>query len=162
MRLNLGSGGKRIEGWLSVDTCSRFGPVDVECDIRRLPWDAGVAEAVMAIHVIEHFQIWEAPHVLREWRRVLEPGGEMALEMPDLSKCLESHRAGKMTDDQFLMRLYGDVTTKDPLMVHKWCWTPETAIAAFELIGMERIRIEPPLYHFPQWDMRIVGYKPDG
>lgn len=40
---------------------------------------------ILSVHVIEHFWRWEALDVLREWLRVLKPGGVMILECPNLA-----------------------------------------------------------------------------
>jgi len=49
-------------------------------DAARLPFASGSFDAVVAQHVIEHFE--RADDVLREWRRVLAPGGRIAVATP--------------------------------------------------------------------------------
>jgi len=58
----------RLEGWLSLGL--EVGH-DVQCDVRKLPFDDDSVDAAMAIHVLEHIQRWEARDTLVEWRRVL-------------------------------------------------------------------------------------------
>ena len=52
-------------------------------NITSLPFADGAAALVYASHVFEYFDRQEAPLVLREWRRVLRPGGVLRLAVPD-------------------------------------------------------------------------------
>src|SRR5262249_3768586 len=83
IRLNLGCGDKILEDHINVDVVpARRGlPPDVLCDLRRLtPFaDASVSE-ILSVHVVEHFWRWEVRDVLKEWRRVLRPGGKLIVE----------------------------------------------------------------------------------
>lgn len=162
MRINIGCGNKQIPGWLGVDVTP--GPtVDIVSDVRTLPFDTGSVDEAMAIHVIEHFYQWEAPEVLREWLRVLKPGGTLILECPDLSKVLEYVFRTKVLDGRmFFYAIYGDPGWKDPLMTHKWGYIPDSLIALMTGIGLEGVHQEPALYHLKDLrDMRIMGTKPN-
>ena len=51
-------------------------------DLLALPFPDGYADEARAIHVIEHFQVWDAPTAMAEWVRVLKPGGVLAATVP--------------------------------------------------------------------------------
>ena len=56
------------------------GEGDLTADLRDLSMIASdSADAVCAIHVFEHFYFWDAENVLKEWQRILKPGGFVAL-----------------------------------------------------------------------------------
>ena len=63
----------------------------MQCDIRNLEvFEDNSAEEILSVHVIEHFYYWEVADVLKEWVRVLKPGGRMIIECPNLlSACQE-------------------------------------------------------------------------
>lgn len=54
-----------------------------QADMGSLPFDNKTFDAVVARHVIEHSP--DTLAVLREWRRVLKPGGRLVVVTPDQS-----------------------------------------------------------------------------
>ena len=156
MRLNLGCGSKKIEGFIGVD----IKHADVVADIRKLPFDDESADEIMAIHVCEHFYVREILGVIKEWRRVLKPDGVMVLELPCLDKVLQ-HFAKGSPENFTLWPLYGDPGTHkdgEPAL-HKWCWSREQFAFMLHGAGMREIREEVPHYHQPTRDMRFVCVK---
>ena len=86
VKLNLGCGDKILSGYVNVDVAeSRVGKrPDVLCDLHRLAsFEDNSADEILSVHVVEHFWRWEVVDVLKEWVRVLKPGGLMILECPE-------------------------------------------------------------------------------
>jgi SAM-dependent methyltransferase len=142
---------------------------DVVCDLRRLePFESQSVDEILSVHVIEHFWRWEAADVLREWARVLKPGGVMVLECPNLATaCAEllkdpDRLAGPGGEGQRTMWvLYGDPAWKDPLMCHRWGYTPQSLMRLMAQAGLENLRQEAAQFKLREpRDMRIVGEKP--
>lgn len=171
VRLNLGCGDKVIPGYINVDVAaSRAGQrPDVLCDLRALqPFDTASADEVMAIHVVEHFWRWEIEAVLREWVRVLKPGGRLIVECPNLEyacrEFLRDPEQGARADagGQLTMWVfYGDPRWKDPLMIHRWGYTPASLVALLESVGLIEVKQAPAQFKKREpRDMRVVGTKP--
>ena len=76
MKLNLGSNGE-VEGYVSIDR--KQGKEAYPLDYP----DRSVSE-VRASHILEHFARADVEKVLREWVRVLVPGGYLKIAVPDL------------------------------------------------------------------------------
>jgi predicted SAM-dependent methyltransferase len=159
MKLNLGCGNHPLEGYLNVDLNPKF--ADVISDVRNLSsFEDGEAEEILATHLIEHFYIWEVQDILKEWKRVLKPGGSIYLECPNLRRCIAMLLEGGYGDRFTMWGLYGDPGHKEPLMCHKWGYTPETLAAelqkaGFVDIGMcETVKVQGR-------DMRLVATKPE-
>lgn len=170
VKLNLGCGDKILPGYVNVDVApSRAGQKpDVLCDLRRLePFKDGTADEILSVHVVEHFWRWEVVDVLREWSRVLRPQGKMILECPNLRSACEEFLdsesgAGPGPEGQRTMWVfYGDPAWRDPLMVHRWGYTPESLAAVMKEAGLVNVRQEPAQFKLREpRDMRLVGEKP--
>lgn len=136
----------------------------MKCDIRDLDFPDEHADAIAAIHVIEHFYQWEALPLLKEWKRVLKPGGRLILELPCMDKvftyisnCMKYDIPVSPTFSWHAF--WGDPKYNTVEMCHKWGYTVEAINALMKQAGFTNIRNEEARYHFPQRDMRIVGYK---
>ena len=170
LRLNLGCGDKKLPGFVNVDVApSRKGVVpDVISDLRKLDFADESVDEVLSVHVIEHFYYWEVQTVLAEWRRLLKPGGRIILECPNLlygaqqlvndpSLAMQGGEAWSTT----MYVIYGDPGWEDPLMCHRWGWTPESLSAELERAGFVGVHEKPAVFKRgnPR-DMRIVAIKP--
>ena len=163
VRINIGCGDKLLDGYINIDVAeARAGKTpDVLSDVRDLPFDENYADEALAVHVIEHFYRWEVPKVLAEWRRILKPGGVMVLECPDLMKAVFHLLSSPAKEQLSMWPLYGDPSWKDPLMCHKWAYTPQTLGQAMHEAGFVNLRQEPAQFKLKDLrDMRIVGEKP--
>lgn len=169
IKLNLGCGDKILPGYINVDVASeRAGKKpDVISDIRKLTFDDNYADEILSVHVIEHFWRWEVFDILKEWIRVLKPGGRLILECPNLqSACEEFLKSPEIksradNDGQRTMWVfYGDPKWQDPLMVHRWGYTPHSLSNLLQECGLINVRQEPAEYKLREpRDMRIVGEK---
>jgi SAM-dependent methyltransferase len=170
IRLNLGCGDKILPGYINVDVVSeRAGnKPDFVTDIRDLKGiPDSFADEVLAVHVVEHFWRWEVLNVLKEWCRVLKPGGKMILECPNLrSACeefLKNDDAAALPGPEgqrTMWVFYGDPRWRDPLMVHRWGYTPVSLARVMHEAGLVNLQQEPAQFKLREpRDMRIVGTK---
>lgn len=85
MKLNLGCGFDKREGWLNVDNFAACEP-DQFLEIEATPWDlpSDAFDHVLMKHVLEHvgaeFSVFAA--VMRELYRVTAPGGLVEIHVP--------------------------------------------------------------------------------
>jgi hypothetical protein len=89
LRLNIGSGNARLEGWVNVDIQHLPG-VDVVADVTEGLQFSG-AEAVFAEHFLEHLAFDAAVSFLLESHRVLQDGGWIRLSTPNLDWVWATH-----------------------------------------------------------------------
>jgi SAM-dependent methyltransferase len=167
VKLNVGCGGRRIDGYTGVDAVERSA-ADVIAPANDLPFEDDSAEEVLSVHLVEHVHQWEVPALLAEWFRVIEPGGRLCLEMPDIIKCCQNVAEGRMKggkdpDQLGMWGLYGDPRTQDPWMGHKWGWTFRTLEPLVKAAGFIKIQERPTEWHpagREHRDFRLEARKP--
>ena len=158
---NLGCGKKNWDGWVNVDLCET---ADLRCDLRKLEIKSDSADAVAAIHVLEHFYDWEAFDLLTEWKRVLKPDGKMIIEVPCLDKVF-AYIADRISKKQIMEQymtlhpIFGDGKHKNPEMMHKTGYFVHGLKNMLIDVGMREVTMCEPRYHFPHRDMRFEAIK---
>lgn len=167
MKLNVGCGARRIEGYTGVDAVKRTA-ADIVAPASKIPLKDGSVEEIMAIHLVEHVHVWEAPALLREWFRLLSPGGLLVLELPDIVKCCRNiaenyTMAGKHPDQAGLWGCYGDPRERDPFMGHKWGYTFQSLSPMVAEAGFIDLTEHPTKWHpvgRDRRDFRLEARKP--
>lgn len=100
-RLNWGCGHSGEPGWINSD--QKDGPgIDISSDIRDgLPPETGSIDYAVSIHALPEVPYPDLIPILKEFHRVLKPGGILRLALPDLNKGIEAYRQGDR--DYFLI-----------------------------------------------------------
>lgn len=105
LKLDLGCGPNKREGFTGVDVRQFDGKVDVVHDLtKRWPWRDGSVSEAHTSHFIEHLDGEERVHFINELHRVLKPEGTCMVIVP--------HWASQ--------RAYGDLTHKWPPVSEFW------------------------------------------
>jgi len=82
-KLNVGCGNKPMPGYVNVDLFK--GPiVDEIFEQDNIPYVDGSISGIHSEHSLEHVTFERVEKTLKEWFRVLCPGGDLLLKMPDL------------------------------------------------------------------------------
>ena len=168
MKLNLGCGHRLLDGFVNVDLPGNWSNKlpDVAADVtKRLPFDDGSAEEVHAYHVLEHIWRWQVEDTLRDWVRVLAPGGQLVLEMPCFEKVFgyiaRCARQGEALEPRMsVWAMYGDPNYKSEAMTHKWLWSKAELRDVLTGLGLVDVAVEAPHTHIAARDMRMVARKP--
>ena len=139
MILNLGSGAFPMTPAVNVDRYTG----DVQADLLDLPFRDGVADAVYAIHVLEHFTPKQAIRFLRECYRVMKDHQRLVIEGPDIEKCASFYKS----DGPGLARaLYGDQDGK-PEDAHRSGWWGDAVVDLCLRLGFQHPLLLPGERH---------------
>jgi predicted SAM-dependent methyltransferase len=91
-KLNIGCGTVKIDGYINVDLHNP--DADMIADAHALPYGKNTVDEIYSSHLLEHFagsqQNMEVLVVLKEWCRVLKPGGKIKVEVPNLEWCVRN------------------------------------------------------------------------
>lgn len=86
VKINLGSGQQKLEGFINIDNRLEMSP-DVCCDvIAGLPFADSSVDMVRAWDFLEHIPLGKTVSVIEEIYRVLKPGGIFDSHTPDASR----------------------------------------------------------------------------
>lgn len=89
MKLHLGCGKRYIPGFIHIDAIG-YSHVDHVATIDNLFFiEDSTVGLIYNCHVLEHFKRQNLDNVLREWHRVLRPGGILRISVPDFSQLCE-------------------------------------------------------------------------
>ncbi|TXH58134.1 MAG: methyltransferase domain-containing protein [Desulfurellales bacterium] len=130
MKLNLGCGKHRLDGFVNVDLTGS--DQDVDLSVFPWPWEDGTVEEIVASHVLEHFSKEGGRTFIEECHRVLSEGGVLHIAVPDMDKFINAHLTGdfsplkgyKWTDLNHLCG--GDETEHNPAQRHKYMYSFES------------------------------------
>jgi SAM-dependent methyltransferase len=70
------------------DTNARY-PVDIVSEAHQIKMTSGTADLVYSQEMLEHVPRKEYMRVLKEWARLIKPGGYIWIEVPDFLACCE-------------------------------------------------------------------------
>ena len=104
IKINLGSGHWKLEGWVNVDIDRNSRPEICANLAADLPFDDGVASFMHSEDFIDQLKLDGASDFLRECHRVLTPGGVLRVLTPDLQKMARLY----LEDPQRLLSMWTD------------------------------------------------------
>jgi hypothetical protein len=148
LKLHLACGFDYLEGYVNVDLYPQPGArVDASFDVKKLPYADNTVDEVRALHIIEHFDFFEGQEVLKEWCRVLKPGGKLILETPDF---LESCRAFVNGTEDDRIYLYGHFFAQAwiPGQIHKFLFTESQLKTQLAWAGFDRVNRIAPMSNY--------------
>lgn len=120
--LNVGCGDRTFKNYpdagykcVNFDERENLKKVDVVGDVRKLPFEDGLFDYILASDIIEHFPIAETEGVLKEWIRVLSSAGIIEFRLPNLEaicndyvkRVNETRGTGEPIAHYFSWLLYG-------------------------------------------------------
>jgi ubiquinone/menaquinone biosynthesis C-methylase UbiE len=116
--------------------------------------ESASVDAVHSSHNLEHLFWHEVPVALKEFHRVLKPGGFVFLAMPDVEAVAAAIVDGKL-EEQLYKAPAGPITALDILygfrraianghhfMAHKTGFTAATLKAKLEKAGFKRVKVD--------------------
>lgn len=138
LKLHLGCGSKFIPGFKHADL-AEFDHVDYQRDVRDLScFGDNSADLIYACHVLEYFDLQEAVGVLKEWQRVLKPGGILRLAVPHFEALTRVYcQAGALA--KILGPLYGRMSMGNKIIYHRTVYDFESLTYLLRVVGFRGI-----------------------
>lgn len=145
MKLNIGAGENRLEGFINIDREESTNP-DILCDIRqKIPLEDNCVEELWFHHCLEHIEFHSWKHIFAEFHRVLIQDGLLYISYPEFEMCAKYFIENKAGDRDFWRKcLYGRQQYNGDYHVSP-VHTKEL-IPILELMGFKNIVFQPQEY----------------
>jgi len=153
--------------YINVDIRKLRG-VHIVADVRKLPIRDNSVDYILARHILEHFGHVETQPVLKEWLRVLKPGGKIEVIVPNLVREFYEHPSWKPRilgdeDDGYHIAksLFGG--QRDEFDYHKNAFNWRYLRESLEKAGFVNVRRDVSGYPYSldqPYDLRAFAEKP--
>jgi predicted SAM-dependent methyltransferase len=144
LKLHVGCGKRNFgKEWIHIDG-GDYPHLDSH-DIVKLPYKDETVDLIYASHVLEYFDRPESICVVKEWHRVLKPGGILRLAVPDFDAIAHYYTRIYRNVDWLVGLLYGRMKMGDKYIYHKMVFDYDS-LCSF-------------LSTFPFKDMRIYNWR---
>ena len=138
-KLHLGCGPRYIPGFFHVDLLPAPN-VDQVAPVERLDFiPDDTVGLIYASHVLEHFGRHQVEEVLREWHRVLRPGGVLRLAVPDFEAVVEVYLKHGLDEGPGILGLVCG-GQKDELDYHKMIFDRPLLTRLLKRVGFRKVR----------------------
>jgi len=157
MKLNIGCGHKKLEGYINIDSVASVNP-DLLHDITQpLPYEDLSVDAILADSILEHFDKYLRFIVFYNWSRVLKIGGIINVKVPDFKVILTKFK--KFGFDNFVDTIFGENMLASKTYCghfgnHKFAYSPKSLKSFVHHFGIDDAKITHDGY-----DMILVGTK---
>jgi len=159
MKLHIGCGGKRLDGFINSDIVKTKAS-DIIMDVtKKFPYPDNSIDEIFTAHMLEHLYKSEAILFLRECQRVLKPKGLLRIDIPILDRIINNWV--KAPNDVGLVNfLYG--IQSSPPNFHRYGYTKASFEKllnehGFELVNMKdgRTGYDKHSYGIMSWSTKV-------
>jgi len=160
-RLNVGCGNYRMNYWINLDSSPNV-PADIHADALEYlsGCEVGTFDAIYAGHMLEHLGYGDAMQFLAECYRVLSPGGNLGILVPDTREIMFRWLNGMVDEVEWPQNVWRPVSDLDEVChlflysdiqesPHRWAWELKTLARAMQRAGFVNLR-QIDRYHDPR------------
>lgn len=115
LKIEVGSGGYPQPGYFHIDVDERMPDLQAVCRMgdEQIPLNDGSVGEILSNHSIEHVSWLKVDFVVKDWCRVMAPGGKLFLRTPDLEFICKTYMGKKttresVTDESAMVERFGN------------------------------------------------------
>lgn len=162
--MEIGSGDAPTPGYCHLDLDPGKPHVEIHADASSIPLHDGAVERILSIHLLEHFHQFDVIRVLCEWWRILTPGGEIEIHVPDfavVSRAFldEVDVSKKQLVSHTILGLHEHKSIFDEALL-RTCMEAVGFVDVHRIAGEDRHDIGWAHLIAEPWSMKLAGRKP--
>ena len=142
MKLNLGSGSTRLEGYTNID-CDPMVEPDVISRVEDLDYGDNTFEAIYMSHLLEHLRLEDARTLLFNCHKWLHEGCKLFISVPDLGVLAELLVEG--VESHIIIEIIYGKPDKPVEKRHQWGYTEISLKRELEVVGFKVLGKFSPL-----------------
>jgi predicted SAM-dependent methyltransferase len=145
MKLHLGCGNVNIEGFINIDV-NEGKHIHIVGDVSDLSmFSDNSVDLIYASALFQYFDFIQGEVCLKEWCRILKPGGILRISTVDFDKLLEVYSATNKDIDKIIGPMYGRIDLNNKNMegdkiYHKSIYTKKKLISSLEKSGFSKVQ----------------------
>ncbi len=144
-KLHIGCGRNIQEGWVNLDLT---GPADIRADVRNgIPLPDSTVKFIYSEHFLEHLTVQECLRCLRDFYRLLQPGGVIRIATPDLDYVIDKYLGNWRDQDWLKWPEYRHIATKAEMLNisfyswgHRFLYNEEELARRLRNVGFDASR----------------------
>ncbi len=145
MKLHVGCGTKKLEGWINIDAVKSCNPDLVHDLSNPLPYGDLTADELKAEGVLEHLDKYMRYYVFADWARTLKVGGLIHIGVPDFKKLVS--KIFKFQFDGFVDTFFGENMWESEVYIghfgnHKWGYSRQSLTEFIRKFGIEPVEVK--------------------
>ena len=183
--LNLGCGPSYLKSdeveWINTDlvTDHNFHPDQLWDFLEPIPLPDGSVDFILAWHILEHAALHQRDGMIKDWYRVLKPGGRLAIAVPDILTLFGMYQRNEFSNDPppwytLMVNIYGPFNGSIG-DTHKWGYNFGELDGVLRKNGFENVlrlnhgnipdeirefvMSDPPLVTFADWAAQALCQK---
>ena len=163
VRLHLGCGKRILDGWIHIDRAD-FEHIQINGSIGDLSmFEDNSVDQIYSAHSLEYFDTEESLNVLREWNRVMKPGAQLNVAVPDFKKLVTIYET-TATLKNIMGPLFGRMLIEKNLIYHKCVYDRQSLTALLQSSGFRDIKEYDPVAFLvnldPKFDDHSLAFFP--
>jgi len=160
LRLNIGCGSQNLDGYINIDRYPTP-DADVIMTADKLSFSNNSVDEIYTSHMIEHLLPSEFDRAVKEWYRVLKPGGKLKIRCPNFELYVKEWLEG---DYEYrwswgIINIYGH-DNRGPGVLTRDGFTPDRLDRLLSTAGFKTIECKVTSTR-PEYD-NTVEYRPNG
>ena len=113
---------------------------DLKCDVKDLPFEDNSIDEILTVNLVEHWPLRGFIEAVKEWHRVLKPGGTLIIDTPDVIRTANLLKTAKnyREFDLYLGWIY--CHSRSEWDLHGWGYTSKYLNYLLEPLGYKFVK----------------------